>query len=171
LSTLTPAQNYKMKITIKRNYFAVIWITLLHVAILHAQPPNAVLSGSTESNIEAAASVDFGANQSVNTSLRRGLSDHIGLHPNQAVKGTIQFPIENAGRVIAIEPLDGGRIIGSVKKSVVGADGTFSFNFQAGNDPGLLQVCLRNGSQEIGLRFWVIDSQNPDSLPSPTPAS
>jgi hypothetical protein len=169
-----------MKRSTIRNYFALIWITFFPVGLLYAQSPNAVLSGSIESNIEAAASIDFGSNQSVTTTLRKGLSDHVGLHPNQTVKVTIQFSATDVGRVIAIEPLDGGRIIGSVKKAVVGGDGTFSFNFQAGNEPGLLQVCLRNGPQEIGLRFWVIDSQNPDSnpdtlvpvtAPSPTPAS
>jgi hypothetical protein len=45
------------------------------------------------------------------------------------------------------------------------ADGTISFTFVVGLEPGLRQISLRVADQEIGLQVWVNDPNNPDSNP------
>lgn len=45
------------------------------------------------------------------------------------------------------------------------ADGTISFTFVPGLEPGLRQISLRVADQEIGLQVWVNDPNNPDSNP------
>lgn len=45
------------------------------------------------------------------------------------------------------------------------ADGTLSFTFVVGLEPGLRQISLRQGDQELGFLVWVNDPNNPDSNP------
>jgi len=115
--------------------------------------------------LDATATIDFGDNQSVTANSNGAIFDRVGLQPNQVVDVTVQFSPGAAGRTIIAEPLDGGRVIGSTSKLVVAADGTLSFSFQAGHDPGVCQVSLHDGAQEVGLQFWVLDQQNPQENP------
>jgi hypothetical protein len=48
---------------------------------------------------------------------------------------------------------------------IISADGTLTFTFVATNDPGKNQISLRQGSQELGLQFWVFDLQDPQNNP------
>jgi len=115
--------------------------------------------------ISATATIDFGNNQSVTANSNGTTFDRVGLQPNQVVDVTVQLSPVIAGRTIIVEPLDGGRVIGPASELVVAADGTFSFRFQAGGEPGIYQVTLHDGAQEIGLQFWVLDPQNPQNNP------
>ncbi len=63
--------------------------------------------------------------------------------------------------------LDGGQVIATDKTIVVGKDGAIRFRFQAGKETGLYQLGLREGADETGLQFWVMDDdprRNPISL-------
>ncbi len=94
-----------------------------------------------------------------------GIFELIAVQPDQVVQVTIQYPASQALATVLAETLDGGSITFPAGGSVIDAQGTFSFTFQAGHDPGLNQVSLRQGLQELGLQFWVIDTQNPDNNP------
>jgi hypothetical protein len=142
----------------------IIWFALFTaIATLCVAPGS--LCGQT-SAIGATATIDFGNNQSVTATSNGAISDRVGLQPNQVVDVTVQFSADKAGRTIIVEPLDGGRVIGAAKKLIVATDGTFSFRFQAGHDPGVCQISLHDGAHEMGLQFWVLNQQNPQENPS-----
>jgi hypothetical protein len=135
--------------------------------------PGTTLSGirtapptlTTTSAVDANITISWGANQSVTAISRGGVSDRIGLQPDQLVDVTVQFSTSAAGRTIIVEPLDGGRIIGTSNRLLIASDGTFSFRFQIGHNPGIYQVSLHDRAKELGLQFWVLDSQNPENNP------
>jgi len=116
-------------------------------------------------DLTATATINFGDGNVVNATSRRGSFDRVGLLPSQVVSVTVQLPLTKAGDTITIEPLDGGSVIGPSNQAVVAADGTFSFTFQGGQDPGVCQVSLHDGTQEMGLQFWVLNQQNPQENP------
>jgi hypothetical protein len=95
----------------------------------------------------------------------KGIFELVAVQPDQTVQVTIQYPASQALQTVLAETLDGGAITFPAGGSVIGADGTLSFTFQAGHDPGLNQVSLRAGVQELGLQFWVLDTQNPQNNP------
>lgn len=78
----------------------------------------------------------------------------------------MQFSAPKAGHIITVEPLDGGSVISPSNQLVVSTDNTISFQYQPGHNPGISQVCLHDGAQEIGLEFWVLDQQHPENNPS-----
>ena len=122
--------------------------------------------------MRATAKVNYGGSQSVIANLSKGLSDRIGLQPGQTVAVTVQLTTAQAGRTVALDPLDGGKIGGGTRTATVAADGSFTFTFQAPTAPGIAQVSIRDHAQEIGIQFWVNDPQNPAANPpslSPTP--
>jgi hypothetical protein len=70
-----------------------------------------------------------------------------------------------AGRTVAIEPLDGGRVVTPIQSLIIGIDGTLAFQYQAGQSPGLYQVTVHYDTQLIALQFWVLDSAHLDNSP------
>ena len=95
----------------------------------------------------------------------KGIFELVAVQPDQTVQVTIQYPATQALQTVLAETLDGGTITFPAGGSVTSAQGTLTFTFQAGHDPGLNQVSLRQGVQELGLQFWVIDTQNPLNNP------
>lgn len=47
----------------------------------------------------------------------------------------------------------------------IATNGTVTFIFVAGHEPGKYQVSLRRGSEELGIQLWAFDAQNPGSNP------
>jgi hypothetical protein len=62
---------------------------------------------------------------------------------------------------IVVQALDGG----NVGQNAVDPDGTVSFAFQAGTQPGLYRVLVKSGGTTATLRFWVPDQQHPETNP------
>ena len=79
---------------------------------------------------------------------------------------TIQYPTTRALRRVLAEPLDGGQITFPAGGLVITLEGTLTFTFRAGHEPGLYQVSLRDGAHELGLQFWVRATQNPANNPT-----
>jgi len=103
-------------------------------------------------------------------------NDLVGLQPNQIVDVMVRIGGGDAGlddpsdKTITIEPLDGGNIVSGSDTVTVTPDNsgtlTFSFSFQAGSDPGVLQISLHGDiPEEIGIQFWVLDPNDPDNNP------
>jgi hypothetical protein len=128
-----------------------------------ALPPS--LRKSSRISIDATASIDPDTGALFTISCHKGSFERLGLRHDQAVDVSVQFATAGAGQAIAVEALDGGQIIGAAKNLIVGPDGAIHFKFRAGHTPGLYQVALRNGSQELGLQFWVADEANPRNNP------
>lgn len=125
------------------------------------------------------ARVWYSKTESVVASCRSGIFDCVGLQSDQTVQVTVQCPAGRAFQKVTVQTLDGGTVARPLATSApdaptasdraislsTSADGTFTFVFQAGHNPGLNQVSLRQGSQELGLQFWVLDPQNPQNNP------
>src|SRR5688572_12479807 len=92
--------------------------------------------------------------------------EQIGVQPLQLVSIALQYPVALAGTIVAIEPLDGGRVGSNGEPFRVGADGTINFTYEVGESPGLYQVRLHYDEQAIALQFWVFDNAHLDNSPS-----
>jgi hypothetical protein len=139
----------------------ILPILSIGIYLILAMPLRGNLPSQGPSNPGATFTVSFSDGSSI---LAAG-KDTIGLQPNQAVAVVVQYPLSSVGRRIAVVPLDGGRILGASKQLVVDAAGTIQFQFQAGTDPGIYQVSLRDSAQEIAVNFWVLDSDTPENNP------
>jgi hypothetical protein len=128
-----------------------------------APPPGA--RKSRQVPIDATASIDPGTGPLVTISCHKGSFERVGLRHDQTVDITVQYSTAAAGQAITVEPLDGGQIIAAPKNLIVGADGAIQFKFRVGHTPGIYQVALRKGGQELGLQFWVTDEANPRNNP------
>jgi hypothetical protein len=90
----------------------------------------------------------------------------IGVQPLQVVSIALQYPVALAGTIVAIEPLDGGRVGSNGQPFRVAADGTLNFTYEVGESPGLYQVRLHYDEEAIALQFWALDAAHPENNPS-----
>jgi hypothetical protein len=101
-----------------------------------------------------------------NLSVTAAGTDLVGLQSSQIVYVTVNLIVDIAGDTITVEPLDGGSVISGSNQVVVANDGTASFTFQAGSDPGAMQLRLTDDGAEImGVQLWVLDPNNPGNNP------
>lgn len=92
--------------------------------------------------------------------------EQIGVQPLQLVSVALQYPVALAGKIVAIEPLDGGRVGSNGESFRVAADGTLNFTYEVGESPGLYQVRLHYDEEAIALQFWVFDAAHLDNSPN-----
>lgn len=142
--------------------FAFLFQSLAQDGGPDVPPPTA---SPTPAPLDATITVNPASLQPTTASSYGGISDRVGLQPGQLITVTVQFFFAKPGDVITTEPLDGGQIVGKTNQFTVASDGTITFQFQAQQDPGTSQVSLRDGTNEIGLQFWVLDPNNPSSNP------
>lgn len=115
--------------------------------------------------VDATATIVDGLDAPVVTHSRKGVFNRVGLKHDHTVEITVQYPATKAGRSITAEALDGGQIIGANKGLTVANDGTITFKFRVGHEVGAYSVALRDGTEELGLQFWVPDEERPDRNP------
>jgi len=76
------------------------------------------------------------------------------------------FGVNKAGTPIQMFTPDGGQLLDVPEDGLVAdSDGNVTFRFQVGHQPGLYQVALRDDTHEMGVQFWVVDTQSPDANP------
>ena len=88
----------------------------------------------------------------------------VGVHPDQLVQVSVQYPVTKIGRLMVAEELDGGQVLVQAPL-VVGLDGIIRFQFRAAHVPGINHIALRDGAQQLGLQFWVLDENHPERNP------
>lgn len=88
----------------------------------------------------------------------------VGVRPDQLVQVSVQYPVTKTGRLIVAEALDGGQVLVQ-GPLVVGLDSIIRFQFRAAHMPGINHIALRDGAQELGLQFWVLDENHPERNP------
>jgi hypothetical protein len=111
------------------------------------------------------ATVTFAGSTPFKTQSKSGLFRLTGIHPGEVVDIKLQFAVEWATTNVVIQALDGGNVSAQTKDSLVSADGSASFRFQAGNQPGLYRVSAIGGGGSSILKFWVADPKNPKGSP------
>ena len=128
-----------------------------------AAPPSATKSRRVPA--DATASIDVGTGVVVTAYCRQGGFDRVGLRHDQTVDIAVQYSTASAGVPVTVVPLDGGAVVASGKNLIVASDGTIHFKFRAGHQPGVYQIALQSGGQELGLQFWVVDEEHPGNNP------
>jgi hypothetical protein len=136
----------------------------------------------------AVALVGYGTGGSVTTNCMDGTFEMLVVQPGETLQVTVQYPPDRALQVVDLTALDGGTLLPPTLAAdpsdvptcdgcnlltprpvylslAIRADGTVSFTFVVGLEPGLRQISLRVADQEIGLQLWVNDPTNPDSNP------
>jgi hypothetical protein len=127
-----------------------------------AKPPT-VPGG--KKGVDATATIIDGTHAPVVTASRKGVFQRIGIKHDHTVDVTVQYPATSAGRSIVAEALDGGQVIANARKLTVAENGTITFKFRVGHEVGAYSVALRDGTEELGLQFWVLDEQRPERNP------
>ena len=127
-----------------------------------ATPPTAP---GGKKGVDATATIVDGSDSPVVTASRKGVFNRVGIKHDHTVNITVQYPATRAGRSIVAEALDGGQVIGANKGLTVADDGTITFKFRVGHEVGAYHVALRDGTEELGLQFWVLDEQHPEKNP------
>ena len=84
----------------------------------------------------------------------------VGMHLNEVVTVVVQFPAGWATALLAIQALDGGHVFPQTAQTVIAAGGITSFQFQAGNQPGLYRISMIGAGGSSTLNFWVADPAN-----------
>lgn len=117
------------------------------------------------------ATIDYG-NDSIFQPAKSGVDfEQYGLDPGQTVTLTVQFPVELAGQVIIPEPLDGGILTIPEDGLFVAADGTVTFQFQAGSSVGACRVTVHQPDDMNILHFWIVDTAHPENNPANLPGA
>jgi hypothetical protein len=111
--------------------------------------------------------ITYAPNQDVIGGNDGGKTDALpGLAPDQVVDVTIEFGAQKAGELVQAAALDGGILNVPQGGLVADENGSVSFQFQAGHEPGLYQVALRDDTHEMGVQFYVINYQAPAENPA-----
>ncbi len=112
------------------------------------------------------ATITFGDGTSLNVSKSEtGDSELVALNPDEVVNLQLAFVTPNAGHRLVVQSLDGGVAQAVDRNSAPAADGTLKLSFRAGASPGLNRLLIINGATSSTLRFWVINTQQPDANP------
>lgn len=112
------------------------------------------------------AAVGDAAGAVVHTRRHKIVFEQIGVQPLQLVSIALQYPVTLAGTIVAIEPLDGGRVGTNGDPFRVAGDGTLNFTYEVGESPGLYQVRLHYDEHAVALQFWVFDNAHLDNTPN-----
>lgn len=134
-------------------------------AIPPTPPPDLTTAVATTPapDLTPTVTIGFANSPSVRT---HGHGRHFGLlaiRPHETVNIQVQFAVEAAGASLLVHALDGGEAR-TPQAPTVAADGTASFQFQAGAQPGLYRIVI-SGVGDSLLQFWVPDPKNPNGDP------
>jgi hypothetical protein len=112
------------------------------------------------------ATFTFSDATQIKTHGTRGRFRLVGLHLNEVVNIVVQFPTQWANTPLTLQALDGGNLSAQPANAVIAADGTVSFQFQAGNQPGLYRVAVIGAGGNSTLSFWAVDPATSQANPA-----
>lgn len=127
--------------------------------------PAPTVAPALPSKAGPSATITFPGNAPFKTRSKSGLFRLAGIRSGEAVEIKLQFPIERANTPLVLQALDGGSLTAQPKTAVIAADGSASFRFQAGDQPGLYRVAVIAAGGNSTLKFWVADPKNPKANP------
>ena len=114
-------------------------------------------SAQTDSLISAATMapapsdvITFATGQAIQGHSTAGRFAPVTLNPLATAAIQLQFPTTSASTPVVIQALDGGTVGSTNQSATIGLDGTISFQFQAGKQPGLYRVLvIANGTASM----------------------
>jgi hypothetical protein len=138
-----------------------ICFTVLQTPRVIAESPPLPTASPNTSDLRPSATFTFADGTNVTTRSAKGRFRPVGLHLNEVVGVSVQFPGEPANTPVTIQALDGGNLPLAFANAVIASDGTVSFQFQAGNKPGLYRVSVIGAGGNSTLSFLAADPNNP----------
>lgn len=135
-------------------------------------PPVVVTDEATPTPTPAAvdprpsATFTFSDATQIKTHSTRGRFRLVGLHLNEVVNIVVQFPAQWANTPLTLQALDGGNLSAQPANAVIAADGTASFQFQAGNQTGIYRVSIIGAGDNSTLSFWAVDPATSQANPA-----
>jgi len=133
--------------------------------IVFALSSNALVAQGSNPNGNQAQSedpvhmtVDYGGGKNQIRESHHGVIDPVAVPVGQQVTLTLRFERKFAGSPAWLSPLDGGEV--ALQQKVVADDGTFVFQFRAGNLPGSYRFLISSLSQ-YELRIYGYDPNHP----------
>ena len=115
------------------------------------------------------ANLDYGNDAVVQPGKHNTDFDVFGLWSAQEVTITVQFPVEWAGQMILVEPLDGGTVTIPEDGLFADAQGNVSFQFQAGDEFGACRISVHQPNDSNFVQFWIVDPDHPENSPQGLP--
>jgi hypothetical protein len=112
------------------------------------------------------ATFTFADATQIKTHSARGRFRLVGLHLNEVVNVVVQFPTQWANTPLTLQSVDGGNLSAQPANAVIAADGTVSFHFQAGNQPGIYRVAVIGAGGNSTLSFWAVDPATSQANPA-----
>lgn len=102
-------------------------------------------------------------NSQVEDCTAKGQFEPVVVAPVEAATVTLQFDASLAGSQVVVQALDGGTL-GINGPVTIDADGSISFPFQVGDQPGLYRVSVvaQYGSEDLPLALVQFQVPNPD---------
>jgi len=137
---------------------AFIWVSL---ASANAQSPPPGPPGPPPSppgliDRSPSVAVSLPNNASAQAHSHQGRFPHFLTPLSQTITVYLRFSSDLAGTEVIANGLDGGTI--SSNALIVGNDGTVSFQFQPGTQPGLYRLFV-NAGDEVGLLQFEVEDQ------------
>ena len=124
-----------------------------------------------QTDVLTTATIYFGDTTQVSVQSVNGWFQLVGLRLNEAVNVVLQFPVGWDGTAVALQRLDGGIVSAQPAQTTIASDGTASFQFQVGNQPGLYRISITGARQTSILSFGAIDPANLKAKPPVANAS
>ena len=166
--SLNPKTSMKTKTFVSTFPFPAFTVIYLLAGSLCAQPPplpEPTIAPAQSVESGPSAKMTFVGQPSFEMQSRKGRFLLAGLRPHETVDIQLQFSTRWANKSIVVQALDGGNLSTQPGNSVIAADATVSFRFQAGDQSGLYRVLVIGGGGSSTLKFWVPDPANPKANP------
>jgi len=117
------------------------------------------------------ATVDYGNDAIFQPTKHDPDFDRLGLRPQQLVTITVQFPVDLAGQVILVDPLEGGSLTVPEEGVFIGVDGNITFQFQGGDAFGACRLAVHQPDDSNFIQFWIVDPDHPENTPPDLPGA
>ena len=112
-----------------------------------------------------AATVDYGNDNVFQPSKSNTDFQRLGLDPGQLLTITVQFPVDQAGQAMIVEPLDGGLLSLPDGGFFVDSEGNVTFQFQAIDSFGACRIAVHQPDDSNFIYLWVVDPEHPENTP------
>jgi hypothetical protein len=124
-----------------------------------APPPLSALS----------AIIAFSVDDTARPNKHDGKFAQVGISAGQTVTISLQYDTALSGEVVVADSLDGGVVTVPEEGLHVDETGVVTFQYQAGETPGLCRIVVHQAGDGDTVQFWVIDTSHPGDNPPSLP--
>jgi flagellar hook protein FlgE len=151
-------------------FFAAI--NIIAIARLSAQSDSDPLPTPAPTPPPLSASgvtIYFGPDDTAQPKKHDGKFAQVAITAGQTVTISLQYDTAISGQAVVVDSLDGGEITMPEEGLHVDETGVVTFQYQAGETPGLCRIVLHQAGDGDTVQFWVIDTSHPGDNPPSLP--